>query len=263
VGYNPELAAKHDDGIFWISWQDVLLYFQNIQLSWNPTLFPFRVTTHSFWPKDQGPVIDTFNVGDNPQYIMVLSKEAAEKKPTIWILISRHVTKQEQEGCEVSYYTFRVASVFATVVLIQSQYPQVNDFLTIHLVRSSAKKERIWHPHGPNTLTNGAYTNNPHVLVRYDVSGRDDQYISVVLSQHKKSQDMAYTLSCYCTEPFSMGRPQKELPYLMDLSGSWSSATACGPVGKDNFFKNPMYVLNLAEDATLQVRCSAAKTFAG
>jgi hypothetical protein len=80
VGYNPELAAKHDDGIFWISWDDVLRYFQNVQLSWNPALFSFRVTTHSFWPKEQGPLNDTFNVGENPQYVMVLSKEAIAKK---------------------------------------------------------------------------------------------------------------------------------------------------------------------------------------
>lgn len=24
IGYNVELAAKHDDGVFWISWDDVL-----------------------------------------------------------------------------------------------------------------------------------------------------------------------------------------------------------------------------------------------
>ena len=102
VGYNPELASEHDDGIFWISWDDVLLYFQNIQLSWNPALFPFCTKTHDFWPKDQGPMNDTFNVGENPQYVMILSDEALTKKATIWVLISRHVTKQEQEGAEVS-----------------------------------------------------------------------------------------------------------------------------------------------------------------
>jgi hypothetical protein len=85
-----------------IGWEDVLLYFQNIQLSWNPALFDFRLSTHSFWPKDQGPTNDTFNIGENPQHILTLSKEAIAKKATLWVLLSRHVTKQEQEGCEVS-----------------------------------------------------------------------------------------------------------------------------------------------------------------
>ena len=45
-------------------------------LSWNPHLFWHRTTTHALWPKDQGPYDDTFNVGENPQYILKLSDEA-------------------------------------------------------------------------------------------------------------------------------------------------------------------------------------------
>lgn len=57
IGYNVELAAKHDDGVFWICWDDVLKYFQNIQLSWNPNLFPSRSTIHDFWPVTLGPQV--------------------------------------------------------------------------------------------------------------------------------------------------------------------------------------------------------------
>lgn len=63
LSYNPDLALKHDDGIFWISWDDVLRYFQNIQLSWNPGLFQHSAITHDFWPVKQGPENDTFNIG--------------------------------------------------------------------------------------------------------------------------------------------------------------------------------------------------------
>ncbi len=107
VGYNPQEAAKQDDGVFWISWSDVLVYFQNLHLSWNPALFSHRVSTHRAWPKDLGPQDDTFNVGENPQYIMNLSESAIQKKASIWILVSRHVTKQEQEGAEVRGQTCR------------------------------------------------------------------------------------------------------------------------------------------------------------
>lgn len=105
VGYNADIAKEHDDGIFWISWSDVLRYFQNLQLSWNPALFSCRVTTHDTWPATQGPKNDTFNIGENPQYILELSNAAVSNGATIWILISRHVTKQEQEGSEVSCKT--------------------------------------------------------------------------------------------------------------------------------------------------------------
>jgi calpain-7 len=102
VGYNAELAAKQDDGIFWICWEDILQYFKNFHLSWNPSLFKFRATMHGRWPKGQGPEDDSYNVGDNPQYLLNLSEAAISRKATVWILISRHVTKQEQEGCDVS-----------------------------------------------------------------------------------------------------------------------------------------------------------------
>lgn len=133
VGYNPELAMQQDDGVSWICWEDALVYYQNIHLSWNPALFSYRSEKHGFWRKEQGPSDDTFNCGkqravlvlkmnyvfpsslkfflplhsgENPQYVMKLSERAIKKGATLWILVSRHVTKQEQEGCEVRCFSF-------------------------------------------------------------------------------------------------------------------------------------------------------------
>ena len=96
VGYNPDVAMKQDDGVFWICWQDVLRYFKNFHLSWNPGLFSHRTTVHDVWRKEQGPEQDTFNVGENPQFFVELSDKSIARNPSIWILLSRHVTKQEQ-----------------------------------------------------------------------------------------------------------------------------------------------------------------------
>jgi calpain-7 len=239
LGYDPIEAAKHDDGVFWISWEDVLLYFRNIQLSWNPKLFSYRLITHGIWPMDQGPKIDSFNIGENPQYIMVLSDKAVSSKPTIWVLISRHVTKQEQEGASVE------------------------DYLTVHLHRNSSKLERIWYPHGKATIINGCYTNNPHVLLRYEISGPKDQYISLVLSQHEKTQDLAYTLSCFCTDAFTLKRPPKMLPCSIDLRSRWNAQSAGGAVGSRNYFSNPMFEITLSKKSKVQMRCTTVKAFAG
>lgn len=137
----------------------------------------------------------------------------------------------------------------------------MTDFLTIHLLKNTEKKEVMWYPHGSMSLVVGAYTNNPHVLVRYDVTGSADKYISLVLSQYKKSHDMGYTLSCYCTHPFSIGKPAQDLPFQRELVNSWTAG--CGPVGDDRFFQNPMWVVTLPENATCQLRCFTEKAFAG
>lgn len=97
-----------DDGVFYISWSDVTIYFRNLHLSWNPSLFRHKTTMHGCWKKDVGPADDSFNVGENPQYIVNLSKNAIQSQATLWILLSRHVTKQEQEGGEVSLILVRI-----------------------------------------------------------------------------------------------------------------------------------------------------------
>ena len=103
LGYDPAVAKKQDDGVFWICWDDILNYFQDFYLLWNPTLFSNRHLLHGHWSQNQGPTDDTFNIGDNPQYIVSLSDRAVRKNATLWILISRHVAKQEKEGDEVCF----------------------------------------------------------------------------------------------------------------------------------------------------------------
>lgn len=41
VGYNAAAVSYYDDGVFWMPWKDVILYFCNIHMSWStdPDLF--------------------------------------------------------------------------------------------------------------------------------------------------------------------------------------------------------------------------------
>lgn len=178
VGYNAELAAKQDDGIFWICWEDILKYFKNFHLSWNPSLFKFRATMHWRWPRGQGPADDSYNVGENPQYLLKFSESAIKRKAAVWILISRHVTKQEQEGCDVSLsksctnFVQRVVRNCTLTVYGISPKPQVDDYLTIHIHRNKGKHERIWY--------SGRLGNC--VLVRIpscEVPGSDERYLDL------------------------------------------------------------------------------------
>ena len=230
-GYTPRSVEAKEDGVFWISWHDILKYFENFHLSWNPQLFSHQMVRHGFWAQGVAPDDDSFNVGENPQYIVFFAKDVAERRATVWILVSRHVAKQEQEGREV------------------------NDYLTVHLHRNTARRLRIWYPGkmGHCILT-GAYTNNPHVLVRYDLQGQEDQYLSLVLSQYKKSSDLAYTVSCFCTEPFTLTRPIKELPFQVERFSQWTEAKAGGAIGTKTAYMNPQFALAIGKGgATMQI----------
>lgn len=112
-------------------------------------------------------------------------------------------------------------------------------------------------------MLTGAYTNNAHVLARYEVTGPEDKHLSLVLSQYKKSHDLGYTISCFCTEHFSFTRPIKDLPHCVEFTSAWTEKSSGGPVGQKLFDRNPMWAVSVPEEGCyVQIRCSATKTFA-
>jgi len=232
VGYKRQEAIKHEDGVFWISWNDVLHYFSNMFLSWNPDLFQHKVTTHATWPKEVGPKDDSYNAGENPQYIVSLSDDAIKSKATVWILLSRHVKKQEQEGAEV------------------------NDYLTLHVYRGGPSK-KIWYLGNEGCLSKGAYSNSPHVLTRIDLSGKD-KYLSLVLSQHKKMNDLNFSLSVYCTKGSFTLRKAPEVPsHNTTLKSEFGKHSCEG--SKGIYELNPMFDVNIPSNCLLQMQSSAPK----
>lgn len=163
----------------------------------------------------------------------------------MWVLISRHVTKAEQEGADVS------------------------DFLTVHIHRNDRRKEKICYPGGSSCVYTGAYTNSSHVLVRYDAIGMHDKFLSLVLSQYKKSNDLSYTLSCYCTAPFELGKPTKDPEHITEIKSQWTGQSAGGPPSSPTFGTNPMWAIHIPpgigsdkDGLFLQLSCTTTRSVA-
>lgn len=133
----------------------------------------------------------------------------------------------------------------------------------MHIHRNSAKRERIWYPgRSGNCVLTGCYTNNPHVLVRYDIQDAADKHLSLVLSQYKKANDLNYTLSCFCTEDFLLGKPEKDLENHVVMSSTWSTYSAGGPIGQEKFITNPQFSVRIPAATTLQLKLSTLTTVA-
>lgn len=47
LNFDPDIAEKNDDGIFWIDFESVCGHFTSIHLNWNPELFTHRWVLHS------------------------------------------------------------------------------------------------------------------------------------------------------------------------------------------------------------------------
>ncbi len=67
----------------------------------NPQLFAYRTVVHDMWPGAQGPANDTYFIGSNPQYTLVVDVAPGQHSGTsavnsVWLLFSRHLTVKEQ-----------------------------------------------------------------------------------------------------------------------------------------------------------------------
>lgn len=131
----------------------------------------------------------------------------------------------------------------------------------MHIHRNNSKKRKLWYPgKGGGCILTGAYTNNPHVLVRYDVMGPQDAFLTLVLSQYKKSNDLAYTLSCFSTEPFTLGKPAKDLEHSIKLASGWTAEQSGGPLGTKSSMDNPMFAVAVPKDgAMMQLQVSTSR----
>jgi calpain-7 len=107
-------------------------------INWNPSLFSHRTVLHQEWPVQQGPANDTYNLGYNPQYTLVVSyanvsKQAASvihkttaNTPTVWVLLSRHVTTVETDDSSGDYLTMHLYDVQSEPVSnSRIYYPEV------------------------------------------------------------------------------------------------------------------------------------------
>jgi hypothetical protein len=143
-------------------------------------------------------------------------------------------------------------------------FRKVDDYLTVHLHKNNEKKQRVWYPgKSGDCIMMGAYTNSPQVLIRYDVTSNADKYLSLVLSQYKKTRDIPYTLSIFGTEDFALCQPPKSPEHLIELTSSWTATTAGGPIGSASYTKNPMFAVQIPKGgATIELRLATTKAAA-
>jgi hypothetical protein len=117
--------------------------------------------------------------------------------------------------------------------------------LTAHLHRNKGPNDRIWYNgKNGNCVQSGVYTNSPHVLIRYDMEGPQDTFLTAVLSQYKRSNnDVGFTISCYCTQPFELNEVVDDLVHVEEFRSGWTRPLHGGPVGRPTFHLNPMFAL--------------------
>lgn len=131
LNYDPHMAEKVDNGIFWIDYNSICNFFDVFYLNWDPTLFQYTYCIHQYvafentnlliimfasnfinfclmifrkWHAGVGPTKDAYSIGDNPQY----SLRVPAGRGSVWVLLTRHITNIDDFRDNKEYITLLV-----------------------------------------------------------------------------------------------------------------------------------------------------------
>ncbi|XP_039753508.1 calpain-7-like isoform X2 [Pararge aegeria] len=212
LSYDPDTAAQHDNGVFWIDYASILKFFDVFYLNWNPDQFHGTYCIHQKWDAGNGPVKDAYNIGENPQFTLHLRDQGE-----VWLLLTRHITDLDDFRDNKEYITLRV-------------YKGGN---------------RIYYPYDPPPFIDGVRINSPHYMCKLAVGPNSYRKYTLVVSQYEKSRTIFYTLRAYSTCSFTMEKIEP-YPYSKTLHGAWSGKSAGGcENNRETYANNPKFAVKV------------------
>ncbi|XP_020604869.1 calpain-7-like [Orbicella faveolata] len=213
LNYDRKSALQIDNGVFWISWECVMQFFDVIYMNWNPKLFKYRYTLHSTWTAAEGPKKDVYNIGDNPQYKLELL--SSDSDAVVWILLTRHITRKDD-------------------------FAENKEFITVHVYKTDGG--RVFYPDNP--FLEGTKINSPFYLAKLNAPKGTNRF-TLVVSQYEKTNTIHYTIKVFSSTEFRLS--PVPVPYTVEkqVSGEWRGSLAGGCPNYSTHSNNPVYRLKL------------------
>ncbi|KAL6109824.1 capn7 [Pungitius sinensis] len=233
LNFDPKTAQKFDNGVFWISWEDLCQYYDVIYLSWNPALFKDSSCIHSSWDGKQGPVKDVYSLANNPQY--KLEVQCPTGGAAVWVLLTRHITDKED-------------------------FAQNKEFITLVVYKTEGKK--VYYPADPPPYIDGIRINSPHYLTKMRLTSAGTHTFTLVVSQYEKQNTINYTLRVFSGCKFTFSKIPSPFTQTKRVNGQWKgpSAGGCGNY-KDSYKLNPIYQINVERPGPLLVELRGSRQY--
>lgn len=224
LNYNPKLACNIDNGVFWIDYESLIMFFDVFYLSWNPNLFQYTSLFHRKWSSNEGPIKDRYNLGENPQYILK-TKCKSSARCTTWLLLTRHIVDKQD-------------------------FADNKEYIALVVYKNNGK--RIYYPSEPEPYKEGIRINSPHYLVKLVDDEPGPVFYTLVISQYEKYNSIYYTLRTFSTQSFQLDEIKE--PYVSKYSkrvtGKWTKATAGGCSNyQESYMRNPVYQITLSNSS--------------
>ncbi|OCT48731.1 Calpain-like protease palB/RIM13 [Cladophialophora carrionii] len=213
----PEAQEVDEDnammpGTFWMDFNSVFQYFENMYLNWNPGLFSHRQDLHFSWSQDSPAPVSNLIV-DNPQFAVTASKTGE-----IWLLLHRHFRTGDYSEATVGH----------------------NGYISLYLYTRDGK--RVLSSEGAKVR--GPFVDSPNTLLRIEASA-GTTYTAVVASQDLPTGKLNFSISAFARSPIALGEAQNEYPQKYRLTSAWTRSNAGGNSDSPNYFSNPQFQLTL------------------
>ncbi|KAE8596892.1 hypothetical protein XENTR_v10016272 [Xenopus tropicalis] len=233
LNFDPRTAQKIDNGIFWITWEDLCQYYDVIYLSWNPSLFKESTCIHNTWDAKQGPVKDAYSLANNPQY--KLEVHCPKGGAAVWILLSRHITDKDD-------------------------FAHNREFITLVVYKNEGKK--VYYPADPAPYIDGIRINSPHYLTKMTLTSPGTHTFTLVVSQYEKQNTIHYTLRVYSACKFTFTKIPTPYTINKRINGQWKgqSAGGCGNF-RDTHKNNPMYQFQIEKSGPLLIELRGPRQY--
>nr|XP_044991974.1 calpain-7 isoform X3 [Jaculus jaculus] len=233
LNFDPRTAQKIDNGIFWISWDDLCQYYDVVYLSWNPALFKESTCIHSTWDAKQGPVKDAYSLANNPQY--KLEVQCPQGGAAVWVLLSRHITDKDD-------------------------FANNREFITMVVYKTDGKK--VYYPADPPPYIDGIRINSPHYLTKIKLTTPGTHTFTLVVSQYEKQNTIHYTVRVYSACSFTFSKIPSPYTLSKRINGKWSgqSAGGCGNF-QETHKNNPIYQFHIDKTGPLLIELRGPRQY--
>ncbi|KAI1618007.1 calpain-7 [Exophiala viscosa] len=199
-------------GTFWIDFNHVFQYFENMYINWNPGLFLHRQDMHVSWQQPQTASAGNILV-DNPQFA-VQSSEAGE----VWLLLNRH---------------------FRTGDYTQSTVGK-NGHISIYLYQRNGNGVVV----SDGAKVRGPFIDSPNTLLRFQAVAQT-AYTAVVVSQDLPAGKMNFTISAFSKCSIMLSEARLQYPQKYTVKSGWTRSNAGGNSESSNYLANPQFRLRL------------------
>lgn len=207
-------------GTFWMDFNSVFQYFENMYLNWNPGLFSHRQDLHFSWNQTQPCPIGNLLV-DNPQFAVTSSSEGE-----VWLLLHRHFRTGD--------YTQETTGK--------------NGYISLYLYARDGN--RVISSEGAKMR--GPFVDSPNTLLRVKATAKTT-YTAAVVAQDLPRGKLNFTISTFSRCPVTLSDAGLEYPQKQSLKSSWTRSTAGGNSDSANYLSNPQFRMSLSSKQKIAI----------